>query len=377
MNSFRCCAKIEQHQATIEQLLCNMKLNLDLSDFRYSHSEVDLLSKLDQFKGAWTAFGNLAPERLIHLQKVATIESIGSSTRIEGNSLSNAQIKELLGNIGKQSFASRDEQEVAGYANTLSLIYSSWEDMPLSENLIKQLHASLLRLSDRDVRHMGSYKTVENSVAAMKDGKVVGIVFKTATPFDTPFLMQQLVVWYNEETERRVYHPLLLISVFITAFLAIHPFQDGNGRLSRVLTTLLLLRSGFAYVPYSSIESVIEKSKAAYYLNLRQSQITMEEEHPNWHHFFDYFLSCLQIQMKVLESKVSQEHLLAGVPELSLSILKLLESGAPVGIAELEKALKVPRSTIRFHLKRLLEDKRIVSFGRASAVKYQIRNASF
>lgn len=80
---------------------------------------------------------------------------------------------------------------------------------------------------------MGSYKTVENSVAAMKDGKVVGVVFKTATPFETPFLMQQLVVWYNEETERRVYHPLLLISVFITAFLAIHPFQDGNGRLSR------------------------------------------------------------------------------------------------------------------------------------------------
>ena len=234
-----------------------MKLNLDLSDFRYSHAEVDLLSKLDQFKGAWTAFGNLAPERLIHLQKVATIESIGSSTRIEGNSLSNAEIKELLGNIGKQSFASRDEQEVAGYANTLSLIYSSWEDMPLSENLIKQLHASLLRLSDKDVRHMGSYKTVENSVAAMKDGKVVGVVFKTATPFETQFLMQQLVVWYNEETERRVYHPLLLISVFITAFLAIHPFQDGNGRLSRVLTTLLLLRSGFAYVPYSSIESVI------------------------------------------------------------------------------------------------------------------------
>lgn len=231
-------------------------------------------------------------------------------------------------------------------------------------------------MSDKDVRHMGSYKTVENSVAAMKDGKVVGIVFKTATPFETPFLMQQLVVWYNEETERRVYHPLLLISVFITAFLAIHPFQDGNGRLSRVLTTLLLLRSGFAYVPYSSIESVIEKSKAAYYLNLRQSQMTMEEDHPNWRPFFDYFLSCLQIQMKVLESKVSQEHLLAGVPELSLSILKLLENGAPVGIAELEKALKVPRSTIRFHLKRLLEDERIVSFGKASAVKYQIKKTS-
>ena len=352
-----------------------MKLNLDLSDFRYSHAEVDLLSKLDQFKGAWTAFGNLAPERLIHLQKVATIESIGSSTRIEGNSLSNAEIKELLGNIGKQSFASRDEQEVAGYANTLSLIYSSWEDMPLSENLIKQLHASLLRLSDKDVRHMGSYKTVENSVAAMKDGKVVGVVFKTATPFETPFLMQQLVVWYNEETERRVYHPLLLISVFITAFLAIHPFQDGNGRLSRVLTTLLLLRSGFDYVPYSSLESVIEKSKASYYLALRKTQLSLEKESPDWRPFFDYFLNSLWTQMKVLESKVFQEHLLAGVPELSLSILKLLSSGDSMGISDLEKALKTPRSTIRFHLRRLIDEGRIFSSGKARAVRYQITDA--
>lgn len=353
-----------------------MKLNLDLADFRYSHSEVDLLSKLDQFKGAWTAFGNLAPERLIQLQKVATIESIGSSTRIEGNSLTNAQVKELLGNIGKQSFATRDEQEVAGYANTLSLIYSSWEDMPLSENLIKQLHTSLLRQSDKDVRHMGQYKTIENSVAAMQDGKVVGIVFKTAPAFETPFLMEQLVTWYNEEIERHVYHPLLLISVFIVSFLAIHPFQDGNGRLSRVLTTLLLLRSGFAYVPFSSIESVIEKSKGAYYLKLRQTQLSMEDEHPDWRSFFDFFLNCLLVQMKVLESKVSQEHLLAGVTELSLSILKLLENGACVGIADLENALKVPRSTIRSHLRRLIDEKRIVSFGKARALKYQIKDAA-
>ncbi len=353
-----------------------MKLNLDLADFRYSHFEMSLMSELDQFKGAWKAFGNLAPERLIQLQKVATIESIGSSTRIEGNSLTNEQVKELLGNVGKQSFTSRDEQEVAGYADTLSLIYSSWEDMPLSENLIKQLHTTLLRQSDKDVRHMGKYKTIENSVAAMQDGKIVGIVFKTATAFETPFLMEQLVAWYNEEIERRVYHPLLLISVFIVSFLAIHPFQDGNGRLSRVLAALLLLRSGFVYVPFSSIESVIEKSKASYYLKLRQTQLSLEEEHPDWRPFFDYFLNCLTVQMKVLESKISKEHLLAGVPELSLSILKVLENGLPVGISELEKLLKVPRTTIRSHLRRLIEEKRIITFGKASAVKYQIKDAT-
>lgn len=203
--------------------------------------------------------------------------------------------------------------------------------MPLSENLIKQLQASLLRMSDKDVRHMGSYKSVENSVAAMKDGKAIGIVFQTATPCETPFLMGQIVSWYNEESERGIYHPLLLISVFICSFLAMHPFQDGNGRLSRILTTLLLLRSGFAYVPFSSVESVIEKSESSYYLKLRQSQLTLSDEHPNWSPFFDYFLNCLTVQRKVLEAKVSKEHLLAGVPELSLAILRLLDGGAIKG----------------------------------------------
>lgn len=329
-----------------------MELNLDLADFRYSHSEAGLLSQISYFNGAWSFLGNLGSEKLAQLQAVAMVESIGSSMRLDGISFSDAQAKELLEISENRQYSNKYEKEVLRYASALSVIHSSWRDSSLSEHLIARLHESLFELGTEDRQGNEIYEAEKVSP------------------------LKRLVNWYNEESERRVYHQLLLISVFITAFLAIQPFQDGNGRLSRVLTTLLLLRSGFSYVPYSSIESVMEKSKAAYYQNLRQSQMTMEEEHPNWRPFFDYFLSCLQIQMKVLESKVSQEHLLAGVPELSRSILKLLENGAPVGIAELEKALKVPRSTIRFHLKRLLKDKRIISFGKASAVKYQIKKAS-
>ena len=329
-----------------------MELNLDLADFRYSHSEAGLLSQISYFNGAWSFLGNLGSEKLAQLQAVAMVESIGSSMRLDGISFSDAQAKELLEISENRQYSNKYEKEVLRYASALSVIHSSWRDSSLSEHLITRLHESLFELGAEDRQGNEIYEAEKVSP------------------------LKRLVNWYNEESERRVYHQLLLISVFITAFLAIQPFQDGNGRLSRVLTTLLLLRSGFSYVPYSSIESVMEKSKAAYYQNLRQSQMTMEEEHLNWRSFFDYFLSCLQIQMKVLESKVSQEHLLAGVPELSRSILKLLENGAPVGIAELEKALKVPRSTIRFHLKRLLKDKRIISFGKASAVKYQIKKAS-
>lgn len=354
-----------------------MKLNLDLADFRYSHFEVDVLSKLETFKGRWTSFGNLSPERLKQLKTQALIENIGSSTRIEGGPLSNSQIKELELPKSNENlcFSSKDEEDAAGYAVALLLILNEWKDMPLSEVLVRMLHGSLMGKGNRKLGPVDDYKTVDNAVVALREGKIAGTVFQPAPAAETPWLMEQLVEWYDDEIGRGVYHPLLLIAVFVVSFLAIHPFQDGNGRLSRLLTTLLLLRSGFDYVPYSSLESVIEKSKASYYLALRKTQLSLEKESPDWRPFFDYFLNSLWIQMKVLESKVFQKHLLSGVPELSRSILKLLSSGDSMGISDLEKALKTPRSTIRFHLRRLIDEGRIISSGKARAVRYQITDA--
>jgi len=152
-------------------------------------------------------------------------------------------------------------------------VFSSWQDIPFNENHVKQLHQVLLTHSEKDARHRGQYKTHSNSVAAFdENGTQIGIVFETATPFDTPRLMADLVSWVNDERERRLLHPLLIIAIFVVVFLEIHPFQDGNGRLSRVLTTLLLIQAGYAYVPYSSLESVIELNKEAYYLALRQTR---------------------------------------------------------------------------------------------------------
>ena len=226
-----------------------------------------LIAELDEFKGAWRALGTLAPERLSALRRVATIESIGSSTRIEGSKLSDREVERLLANLDIKSFATRDEQEVAGYAEAMETIFSSWQDIPVTENHIKQLHRDLLIYSEKDARHRGSYKTLSNSVAAFdEEGKQIGIVFETATPFDTSRLMAELVAWFEAAHKEHNVHPLLAIGVFVVVFLAIHPFQDGNGRLSRILTTLVLLRAGYGYVPYSSLESVIEQSKEAYYL---------------------------------------------------------------------------------------------------------------
>src|SRR5450432_4479461 len=146
-----------------------------------------LIAEIDEFKGAWRALGTLAPERLSALRRVATIESIGSSTRIEGSKLSDREVERLLSHLEIKSFATRDEQEVAGYAETMELVFRSWAEITLTENHIKQLHRDLLKYSEKDAHHRGKYKTLPNNVAAFDEtGNQLGIVFETISPFDTP-----------------------------------------------------------------------------------------------------------------------------------------------------------------------------------------------
>src|SRR5579859_5549556 len=189
---------------------------------------LSLISEIDEFKGAWRALGQLAPEQLSGLKRVATIESIGSSTRIEGAKLSDQEVEKLLGNLAIKQFGSRDEQEVAGYAEVMNLIFESYEHIPLTESHIKQLHRDLLKYSEKDNRHRGEYKKFTNHVEAFdQDGKSLGVVFETASPFDTPLQMEELVRWASEAYENKTLHPLLVTCIFIVVFLALHPFQDG------------------------------------------------------------------------------------------------------------------------------------------------------
>jgi len=269
---------------------------------------LSLIAEIDEFKGAWRALGTLAPERLNALRHVATIESIGSSTRIEGSRLTDREVERLLSDLRITRLESRDEQEVAGYAEVMDTIIHAWADIPVTENHIKQLHRDLLKHSAKDERHRGAYKTLRNDVGAFDaDGTMIGVVFETATPFGTPRKMESLVSWLAEAREVGRLHPLLIVAVFVVVFLAIHPFQDGNGRLSRALTTLLLLQAGYAYVPYSSLESVIEQNKEGYYKALRQTQGTIEADSPDWQPWLVFFLRALQQQKRRLEDKVERE----------------------------------------------------------------------
>lgn len=334
-----------------------------------------LIAQIDEFKGAWKALGSLAPERLTALRRVATIESVGSSTRIEGSKLSDRQVESLLANLSIRAFTSRDEQEVAGYAETMEQVFQSWEHIPLTENHIRQLHRDLLRHSDKDERHRGQYKNTPNSVAAFDaHGQQIGIVFETASPFDTPRLMQELVDWTNAELNAEAFHPLLVIGIFIVSFLAIHPFQDGNGRLSRILTALLLLRCGYAYTPYSSLESVIENSKESYYLSLRQTQTSIRTDSPDWHPWLLFFLRSLHQQMKRLERKMEQEHIvMAALPELSLQILNYAREHGRVTVKDMVILTGVSRNTLKEHFRRLISNGQLDMRGKGRGTWYILK----
>jgi len=331
-----------------------------------------LLSELDEFKGAWRALGTIAPERLNALRRVATIESIGSSTRIEGSKLTDREVERLLGNLQIRRFSTRDEQEVAGYADVMETVFRSWSDIPVTENHIKQLHRDLLQYSDKDERHRGDYKTLRNDVGAFdSEGKMVGIVFETATPFDTPQRMTELVAWLNQARELRRLHPLLIVAVFIVVFLAIHPFQDGNGRLSRVLTTLLLLQAGYAYVPYSSLENVIENSKEGYYLALRQTQTTIRTDSPNWQPWLLFFMRALQQQKRRLAVKVEREkNALAALPELAVKILDYVRDQGRVTTRDMVREHGASPNTLKVTFTSLVEKGLLLRHGAGRSTWY-------
>jgi len=336
----------------------DIQLMIKTDDIKITNQMLSIISEIDEFKITWKLLGKMAPERLKNLKKVATIESVGSSNRIEGNKLSDLEVEKLLSSINKQSFATRDEQEVAGYAKLMDTIFEDWEVIPLSENYIKQLHKILLQFSSKDERHKGEYKKISNAVAAYSpEGKELGIVFETATPFETPIKMEELVTWTRKNLDDKFFHPLIVIAVFIVEFLAIHPFEDGNGRLSRALTCLLLMKAGYTYVPYSSMEAIIEDNKEGYYRTLRQTQTTLRSENQNFEPWLEFFLKTLQKQKIRLEYKINNASITTSnsdLTELEEKILSYFDIEPSATTAKIVEYTQANRNTIKKALQNLV-----------------------
>ena len=338
---------------------------------------LNLISEIDEFKGAWLALQRISPDSLALMRHVATIASVGSSTRIEGVKLSDSEIETLLSGLSTESFASRDEEEVAGYAEAVNVIFDAYKSLDFSENYICQLHQITLRYSVKDARHRGEYKKHPNHVEAFDEqGESLGIIFETASAFDTPFKMRELVEWTQSALAEKSLHPLLVIAVFVVEFLAIHPFQDGNGRLSRVLTLLLLLKTGYDYVPYSSLEQLIENNKEAYYRALRITQKTLDNAKPDWSPWIHFFLETLLKQKQRLESRLTQEQLLtkSSLTKLEEQVMAILKERGQITLAELVTLTGASRNTLKSNLKKLDHLKLIQLHGKGRGAFYRLGN---
>lgn len=346
----------------------------DLSFIQITPEILRLIAELDEFKGEWQVLGHLQPEKLQRLKQVATIASTGSSTRIEGSQLTDSEIGKLLGGLETKSFRSRDEEEVGGYADALETIFDAFESIPLDEKHIQQLHGILLKYSTKDDRHRGYYKKFPNHVEAYDPhGKSLGVVFQTASPYETPKLMQQLVEWASHALTKGELHPLLIIAIFLVHFLAIHPFQDGNGRLSRALTTLLLLKRGYSYVPYSSMEHVIEENKSQYYLALRRAQGTLNTDNSQLNDWVLFFLRTMKAQKDNLVKKIETEKAAMKLVPLEQAILELAREHGQVNNSMIQAVTKVNRNTIKAALERLVQQGHLELHGQRKGSRYTVK----
>lgn len=331
------------------------------------------IARIDELKGQWTAGANLNPYLLGQLKKSVLITSTGASTRIEGAKLSDSDIEKLMTGLAIQKFADRDQQEVQGYFKLLQNVFNSWDSVKFSENSIKHLHKELLRYVDKDSLHRGEYKKQENRVEMVDDqGKRIGVLFDTAPAYLTPKYMQELVEWTQNALKVKTYHPLLIVGNFVVEFLNIHPFTDGNGRLSRILTNLLLLKEGYAYMPYVSHEKLIEDKKPDYYMALRKSQKTFKSEKENILDWLAFFLDIILAQAEGAVNLISSENIEVILSDKQLAVWNYLQSVPEVPPQEIAAKTGVARTTVNKTITKLLRLKKIERLGLAKGTRYRV-----
>ena len=276
------------------------KLNFD---FLTNQRIMQLIAAIDEYRGKWNVVEKRENRYLKELRRIATIESIGSSTRIEGATMTDEEVKGLLKDIKITKFQTRDEQEVIGYYEVLELIFENFSEIRLSEGYIKQLHQLLLKHSAKDERHRGGYKNLSNKIVATYPTGEQKTVFNTTEPALVEGEMFELIEWTNLQWKEKTIHPLIVLAVFIYEFLSIHPFQDGNGRLSRLLTTLFLLKQGYEFIQYISFEHLIENNKKTYYdvlMTAQRRRVTQDDIIDKW---LLFFLESLKTLTEKLDKK--------------------------------------------------------------------------
>ena len=341
---------------------------------RLSGSVWAKIAQIDELKGRWIGGAQLSPQVLGRLKLSVLVTSTGASTRIEGARLSDEDIEKLMRGISIQQFTDRDKQEVQGYFELLNNVFDSWRSLHFSESLIKHFHKELLKYVEKDKLHRGDYKHSENKVMMVDAaGQSVGVLFDTTPAWLTNKEMQELMEWAIDALKNQNHHPLLVIGNFLVQFLQIHPFQDGNGRLSRVLTNMLMLQAGYVFMPYVSHEKIIEDNKPEYYLALRQSQKTFKTDEPTIVPWLDFYLDVTLKQANEAIALLSAENIEKLLSPAQLKVWKYMQSRSEeVTPKELSDMLGIPRSTISQVLNRLMDLKRVERLGLGRGTRYKV-----
>jgi len=349
------------------------KLNFD---FLINQRIMQLVAAIDEYRGKWNVVEKRENRYLKELRKIATIESIGSSTRIEGAIMTDEEIKQLLKDLKITKLNTRDKQEIIGYYEALELIFDNFSEIQLSESYIKQLHQLLLKHSDKDERHRGSYKNLSNKVIATYPTGEQKTVFATTEPVLVEGEMFALITWTNRQWKEKTMHPLIVLAVFVYEFLSIHPFQDGNGRLSRLLTTLFLLQQGYDFIQYISFENHIEKNKKNYYdalMTAQRKRITQEDIIEKW---LLFFLESLKTLTEKLDQKYNVFKQKGGYLNQRQKMLKeFIVEQKTVKVSDLSVAFPdISPNTLKKDLQYLKAEQIIITVGQRKGTVYVIKN---
>jgi Fic family protein len=334
-----------------------------------------LIAEIDGIKNSWKITGKLQPQTIERLTRSVIVTSTGSSNRIEGNRLTDQEVEALYKNLRIKKFKTRDEQEIAGYLEMLELIFNNYQNIMISESSILTLHHHMMKYSDKDLSHRGAYKIGSNRVEAKdQSGNVVGIIFDPTPPYLVKKEMQELVEWYTWATHTNFKHPLILMANFIFEYLAIHPFQDGNGRTSRLITNLMLLQQGYQFTSLVSHEKIIEMQKLDYYRALNKTQSSWKNEEEDVSPWTLFFLGVLKIQaqeaLRLLEADNIED--LLSQKQLALWQWALENKGEEFARKDVVKALGFSERTVESIIKKLLDMNRLQRLGQGKATRYKV-----
>ena len=348
------------------------KLNFD---FKTTQQVIQQIGLIDSFKGRWTAIEKKEHRYLRELKRIATIESTGSSTRIEGATLTDKEVENLLKHVKISDLKSREEQEVVGYYETLDVILDTYADIPLTENYIKQFHGMLLKYSNKDSRHRGEYKSLSNKVVAKYPGGKQAVIFNTTAPHLVKKEMEELLGWTNQVFSEGKLHPLIIIGAFVYEFLSIHPFQDGNGRLARLLTTLLLLKHQYLFVQYVSFENLIEERKKDYYKALMTDQKNRYKKNERIDQWELFFLGCMESLIRKLEKKYeAYSKKGAYLNDRQKKILEIVKKQAPVKLNDILNSIRgLSRNTLKKDLVYLVDQNMVSRMGQGRSSVYRMK----